>query len=239
MVAVLVLVLITSAGIFGYLSNAYQGATLDFETQSTQLQVYQEQVEQLKIDKAFLQDEMKSEIDAMPDNYATAKRKARAGFMEKINPISDRIYELTTTISDLKIGLVESGVDVGPVIFIAQAFETSVDTVVKFFIFILIFVFDPLAITLVVAANMVLLDYAQALYEASPKPKKSFWDKFKWKKKESMYGDESYEKLKLGDDDIEYSKGTYGHPVIEPPLVEIKDKVNPSDEFINKAGLKP
>ena len=34
-VGVVVLVLITSAGIFGYLSNAYQGATIGFEKQST------------------------------------------------------------------------------------------------------------------------------------------------------------------------------------------------------------
>ena len=34
-IATIVLVFITSAGIFGYLSNAYQGATLEFEKQST------------------------------------------------------------------------------------------------------------------------------------------------------------------------------------------------------------
>ena len=37
MTAVITLVLITSAGIFGYLSNAYQGATVTFEKQSNQL----------------------------------------------------------------------------------------------------------------------------------------------------------------------------------------------------------
>ena len=36
-IGVVVLVLITSAGIFGYLSNAYQGATINFEKQSTAL----------------------------------------------------------------------------------------------------------------------------------------------------------------------------------------------------------
>ena len=35
----------------------------------------------------------------------------------------------------------------------AKAFETDVDNVVKFFIFILIFVFDPLAVSLVLAFN--------------------------------------------------------------------------------------
>lgn len=240
--------MITSAGIFGYLSNAYQGATVDFETQTTQLRVYQEQLEQLKIDKQFLVEEMTSEIDAMPDNYATAKRKARASFMEKINPLSDRIYSLTTTISDLEIGLVTSGVDVGPVIYIARAFDVSVDVVVKFFIFILIFVFDPLAITLVVAANMVLLDYAGIIYKSIPESKKSFWDKFKWTKKKSMYGDDEPEKKNIING-VEYARGSYGHPEplegadygsLPAPAPKIsKEKVRPNDDFINKSGIKP
>ena len=49
--------------------------------------------------------------------------------------------------------MIETGVDVGPAIYLAKAFETDVDTVVKFFIFILIFVFDPLAVSLVLAFN--------------------------------------------------------------------------------------
>ena len=36
-IAVITLVLITSAGIFGFLSNAYQGATVEFEKESTTL----------------------------------------------------------------------------------------------------------------------------------------------------------------------------------------------------------
>ena len=36
-IATVILVLITSAGIFGFLSNAYQGATVGFEKESTAL----------------------------------------------------------------------------------------------------------------------------------------------------------------------------------------------------------
>ena len=53
----------------------------------------------------------------------------------------------------MEIELIETGVDVGPAIYLAKAFETDVDNVVKFFIFILIFVFDPLAVSLVLAFN--------------------------------------------------------------------------------------
>ena len=54
--------------------------------------------------------------------------------------------------------MVETGVDVGPAVYLARTFNTDIDTVVKFFIFILIFVFDPLAVMLVVAYNQVLLE---------------------------------------------------------------------------------
>ena len=67
--------------------------------------------------------------------------------------ISNDILGVKGRISDLEIELIETGVDVGPAIYLAKAFETDVDTVVKFFIFILIFVFDPLAVSLVLAFN--------------------------------------------------------------------------------------
>ena len=41
---------------------------------------------------------------------------------------------------------------------LARTFGTDIDTVVKFFIFILIFVFDPLAVMLVIAYNQALMD---------------------------------------------------------------------------------
>ena len=62
------------------------------------------------------------------------------------------------TRADLEIGLVSTGVDVGPAIYLARTFGTDIDTVVKFFIFILIFVFDPLAVMLVIAYNQALID---------------------------------------------------------------------------------
>ena len=52
--------------------------------------------------------------------------------------------------------LVETGVDVGPVIYLARTFQTDIDTVVKFFIFVLIFVFDPMAVMFVISYNVAL-----------------------------------------------------------------------------------
>ena len=69
--------------------------------------------------------------------------------------MNDQILGIKQEVGDLKVALVETGVDVGPAIYLARAFETDIDTVVKFFIFILIFVFDPMAVSLVIAFNVV------------------------------------------------------------------------------------
>ena len=156
-IATIVLIFITSAGIFGYLSNAYQGATLEFEKQSTELLTIEERIEQLDEDKVFLKEELEVAISELPDNYITAKRKLREEYNPQITQINQELLEFKTRRADLEIQLVSTGVDVGPAIYLARTFGTDIDTVVKFFIFILIFVFDPLAVMLVIAYNQVLL----------------------------------------------------------------------------------
>ena len=155
--AVIVLIGITSAGIFGYLSNAYQGATLEFEKQSTELLTIEERIDQLEEDKVFLKEELEVAISELPDNYITAKRNLREEYNPQITQINQELLEYKTRRADLEIELVSTGVDVGPAIYLARTFGTDIDTVVKFFIFILIFVFDPLAVMLVIAYNQVLL----------------------------------------------------------------------------------
>jgi|TARA_R100000030_G_scaffold93359_1_gene79421 phage shock protein PspC (stress-responsive transcriptional regulator) len=156
-IATVVLILITSAGIFGYLSNAYQGATVTFEKESTALLYKEDRLKQLSEDKKFLKEELEAAVSELPDNYRTAKRKLREEYQPKINEVNTTMMSLKQEIGDLKIALVETGVDVGPAIYLARTFNTDVDTVVSFFIFVLIFVFDPLAVMLVIAFNQALL----------------------------------------------------------------------------------
>jgi hypothetical protein len=156
--ATIMLIFITSAGIFGYLSNAYQGATVEFEKQTTALLFKEEQVEQLEEDKQFLLTELDQQVQSLPDNYITAKRKLREDYNPQILSINSELLDLKKDVGELKTNLVETGVDVGPAVYLARTFNTDIDTVVKFFIFILIFVFDPLAVMLVVAYNQVLLE---------------------------------------------------------------------------------
>ena len=194
--AVVTLILITSAGIFGYLSNAYQGATVSFEKQSNKLLANQDRLEQLLEDKSFLKEELEIQVSDLPDNYITAKRKLREEYNPRIQSVNDEILRVKGEIGDLKVELVETGVDVGPAIYLARIFDTDVDSVVKFFIFILIFVFDPLAVMLVVAFNQALILREEELADPASrgeiqssdddylitKPKKNWWEVYGEKK---------------------------------------------------------
>ena len=173
-IGVVVLVLITSAGIFGYLSNAYQGATINFEKQSTALLYKEDRLDQLEEDKIYLKEELEAAVAELPENYRTAKRQLREEYQPKINQINTDMMELKGEIGDLKVELVETGVDVGPAIYLARAFGTDVDTVVKFFIFILIFVFDPMALAMVLAWNTAVGRRSFEVYQEGDKVEKIF-----------------------------------------------------------------
>ena len=146
LVGVITLILITSAGIFGFLSNAYQGATIEFEKQSTTLLYKEDRLEQLEDDKSYLKDELEQSLSSLPDNYITAKRKLREDYNPKVLLVNDEILKIKQEIGDLKVALIETGVDVGPAIYLARAFDTDVDTVVTFFIFIPISLIEILII---------------------------------------------------------------------------------------------
>ena len=181
---VTILVFITSLGIFGYLSKAYQGATVDLNRLVTKLEVFNEQLEVLVEDKDFLKQELEASVNALPENYITAKRKLREEYNPLIQEKTVKISELKTTIGELEIEMVDTGVDVGPILYVAEAFDSDVNSVVKYLILILIFVFDPLAVTLVIATNVAFMKREEenktksldTVEEDKPLPGKDFND---------------------------------------------------------------
>ncbi len=179
---VAVLVLITSAGIFGYLSNAYQGATVVFEKQTTALLAYEDRLEQLEEDKVFLKEELDVQVASLPENYITAKRKLREDFNPQIQKVNNEILDIKGKVADLKVELIETGVDVGPAIYLARTFDTDVDTVVKFFIFILIFVFDPMALAMVLAWNTAIGRKSYEVYKEEDDKVEKIYNEYKSKK---------------------------------------------------------
>jgi hypothetical protein len=193
-IGVITLVFITSAGIFGFLSNAYQGATIEFEKQSTVLLYKEDRLSQLQEDKIYLKEELELAISELPDNYITAKRQLRSDYNPKVLEINDQILDVKSEVGDLKTALVETGVDVGPAIYLARIFGTDIDTVVKFFIFILIFVFDPMAVSLVLAYNRILEDNTKVSSntDISTQSKRKWWEVYGESKDEKENGGTYY-----------------------------------------------
>ena len=209
--ATIILIIITSAGIFGFLSNAYQGATVEFEKQSTTLMFKEERLTQLQEDKVFLKDELEQAIAELPENYRTAKKKLREDYQPQISEINEKMLNLKGEIGDLKTALVETGVDVGPAIYLARTFNTDIDTVVKFFIFVLIFVFDPMAVMFIISYN-VALEHDVVNKKPVVKKKKRWWEVYGEKKKENtpMYTEEDEQRMDIigqnGNDGIHYEE---------------------------------
>jgi len=232
--ATVVLIIITSAGIFGFLSNAYQGATVEFEKESTALIFKEDRLKQLQEDKIYLKEELQDAIEELPDNYRTARRKLREDYQPQISEINKQMIELKGEIGTLKTALVETGVDVGPVIYLARTFQTDIDTVVKFFIFVLIFVFDPMAVMFVISYNVALEnrdeEEAEKLYVNEKKKK---WEVYGEKKKEPIYSEEDEQRMDIigqnGNDGIHY----------EDPNPEDIPPVEETPKEIGRGGIPP
>ena len=212
--ATVILILITSAGIFGFLSNAYQGATVEFEKESTNLIFKEDRLKQLEEDKQYLKEELDQAIADLPENYRTARRKLREDYQPQISEINKQMIDLKGEIGELKTALVETGVDVGPVIYLARTFQTDIDTVVKFFIFVLIFVFDPMAVMFVISYNVALENRdekeAEKLY--INEKKKRWWEVYGESKKENtpLYTEEDEQRMDIvgqnGNDGVHYEE---------------------------------
>jgi len=193
-VAVLTLMGITSLGIFGFLTGAYQvhSATVNtFESKIEALTTEKvsietgvaEHSERIKSLTTLRQDQEQRVKDA--GNYKAPREQAYKAIEEanleikqkeeSLTKERERIIEIEKEISELKIGM-NTTTDVGSFKFIAAATGSTVDEAVRYFIFALIFVFDPLAVTLVLAWNKLLearrekRAQEEAAYIASLKP---------------------------------------------------------------------
>jgi len=227
--AVGILIVITSAGIFGFLSNAYQGATVTFEKESTALIYKEDRLEQLQDDKKFLKEELEAAVAELPDNYRTAKRKLREEYQPQINQINKDIIQLKGEVGELKIALVETGVEVGPAIYIARTFDTDVDTVVKFFILVLIFVFDPMAVIFVISYNVTLLNGNVGI-GAPGKAQKKWWEVYGEKKPKTI------KKSKSDDSDVE-KRGDWVK-VIEPDIDDLPNIEDDVQRDLARGGVR-
>ena len=186
-IACFVLMVITSGGIYGYLSGAYQTTSTQSEFLDKQVAVieqkqvrFEEQKTDLKNEKAALVktisdlrvaisnpgqtqyvDKTSGQIITSTSNVARAalQKELNTSIVERDNidvqlsTITDSIAALDASILNAQINN-ESARELGPLKYMAELTGQSMATIVNWFMMLIIFVFDPLAIGMIIAANM-------------------------------------------------------------------------------------
>jgi len=163
--AVAVLMVITSAGIFGYLSNAFQAQSLQLQQVDREIAVHQTKIDQntIQIEQLSTQiTEFNTNQGKIIDGGKVNSRLLRSidNRDKEIGKINNKISDLQTEnagetekINEIKIKNLELEKEVGGFRFVAEAFGVELKNVVKFFIFLIVIVFDPLAVALIIAFN--------------------------------------------------------------------------------------
>ena len=187
-IALLVLIGITSAGIYGFLSGAYQDTANKASVVDKETQVYvvkKERFEQSKTDYTTEKQRLDNDISQLRGALATgsttqsvdaktgqvvtrANNANRKTFEAQLNSaiqnkqiVDDKIVAANDSITalDMKILEIESKAELagelGPLKYISKLTGKPMDQIINWFLLVIIFVFDPLAICLVIAANIV------------------------------------------------------------------------------------
>ena len=201
--ALLILMFITSLGIYGFLVSAYQETAYKVQevekkvkVENTKLKRYQEQLVNITTEKTSLNKNITELTTGLSNNKiqytnsegvlitTTSSSTRRAlekqldNSMTRRDTLSKKEQIITDSISsiDLKILSLETNSDVaaeiGPLKYVAKITGKDTDRVVNWFILLFIFVFDPLAVILLISAN-------RALYDL--KPKKNIYGEIKTK----------------------------------------------------------
>lgn len=188
--ALITLILITSGGIFGYLSDAYQRTKGDYTIVEKQTSILESKKNTFIERKTRLQSDRDLELKAKNSNQTRADslssrnrsitqtradikaNDTRIAEIEKqITAAEDSVAKYDLQIIDLQSQNIQG--ELGPLKYIAGIFNTDMDTVVKYFIFLLIFVFDPLAVLLFVSLNtLIRKDELEEELDEAPKVKK-------------------------------------------------------------------
>jgi len=185
-ISVVILMLITSAGIYGFLSNAYQKTANKLEIQDGQVSLLDnkkilfqksidanenviktknKRIEQL----TDLRTKQENRLDGEKTNWekdrvrtdivtATTEIQKLSADIDILNTknsiLSDSIGKYNTKTLDLNESNQVAG-EVGPLKYIAQLTGLPMGKVVNILILLLIFVFDPLAVALILMTNRI------------------------------------------------------------------------------------
>ena len=187
-IAVIVLMFITSMGIFGYLSKAH----IDQGSGTSELYVKVERLDnRITSERKIITraEKQLSALDSALDKYlelgAVSKglkkredqEQERNSLTDNINNTQGRIDKLLDEKSEYKLQINSFEVEVGPLKYISALVYGDealdyIDTAVRAVILILVFVFDPLAVLLIIAANISFAEYNEKRKRALARKRK-------------------------------------------------------------------
>lgn len=160
--AILGLMLITSSGIFGYLSSAYQQDTVGIKDVQARIELLDKEFTELSAREA----EIDADINRVGSNYVTARLNLMKQYAGEKNALTERRNVIRTEKLKLSTKQLEVEAHTGPIIYIAKAMDKTIDQAVIWMSLLIIAVFDPLAIALTIAANSVMLKHQRLKLEA-------------------------------------------------------------------------
>jgi hypothetical protein len=168
--AVALLMLITSAGIFGYLSNAFQAQSLKLQQVDREIMVHSTKIDQNTIQITQLSTQISEfnknqgkiidggKVNSRLLRSIDNRDKEISKINKKIGDLQDQNAKENEKINEIKTSNIDLEKEVGGFRFVAEAFGVELKNVVKFFIFLIVIVFDPLAVALIIAFNGLIED---------------------------------------------------------------------------------
>lgn len=186
-IGVIIVMIITSLGIYGFLSNAYSTTSGKLQNIDAQIQMVDQkktiitsEIHRLEDSKSLKSDRVKSLVNLRANQetrldslynrrqISVAKRveaqidqanKDIAAANVEIDSLNNQIQRKYGEVTAFDMEILnlknnDTNSEVGPLKYIAKLTGRDMDSVVNFFILLLIFVFDPLAVMLVVATNV-------------------------------------------------------------------------------------
>lgn len=171
MLGVVALMLMTSVGIFGYLSSGYQQDVLPLKMKTEQVQLLEEEKVRVMDRKRQIDDLMASSASVstvegtkgIDRNAVRALREtthARESLVKQYKTeqkdVTERLKQLDAELLVLRQDLIKVEAHIGPITYIAKAFDQPTDDATKWLIFLIIFAFDPMAVALTLAVNTAL-----------------------------------------------------------------------------------
>ena len=176
--AIIILIFITSMGIFGFLSKAHLDQVKPSSSNNIKIELLNNQIksQQLIIDRSqktltLLDKALEVYIDKEFVTRGLKERKKqepeRLELNTAIKEASNEIGKLSEEKGILSLEQNKIEAEVGPIKYVAELIygenaENNFDSAVRIVILILIFVFDPLAVLLLIAANISLRQWRMA-----------------------------------------------------------------------------